>query len=70
MQRFEVPLRRSTSAFLTYKHPLGHWSITGWVRNLENDAVINVAQGQVARPGFNVFLFPPREYGFTLKYGM
>jgi hypothetical protein len=32
--------------------------------------VINVAQGQVARPGFNVFMFPPREYGFTLKYEM
>jgi iron complex outermembrane recepter protein len=60
----------NTSAFLTYKHPLGHWSITGWVRNLENYAVINVAQGQVERPGFNVFLYPPREYGFTLKYEM
>jgi iron complex outermembrane receptor protein len=60
----------NTSAYLTYKHPDSHWSLTGWVRNLEDYAVMNVSQGSVSRPGWNVFMFPPRTFGFTLKYDM
>jgi hypothetical protein len=29
---------------------------------------MTVSQGAVARPGWNVFMFPPRMWGFTLKY--
>lgn len=58
----------ATSAFLSYNHPGGRWSVTAWGRNLEDDDVMGVAQGDVARGGWNVFMQPPRMYGITLQY--
>jgi iron complex outermembrane receptor protein len=58
----------NTSLNIGYRTPDNHWSLTGWVRNIEDKAVMSVAQGAVGRPGWNVFMFPPRMWGFTLKY--
>jgi iron complex outermembrane receptor protein len=58
----------NTSVNIGYRTPGNRWSLTGWVRNLEDKAVMTVSQGAVARPGWNVFMFPPRMWGFTLKY--
>jgi iron complex outermembrane receptor protein len=58
----------NTSLNIGYRTPDNHWSLTGWVRNLEDKAVMTVSQGAVGRPGWNVFMFPPRLWGFTLKY--
>ena len=60
----------NTSAYLTYRHRGGRLSLTGWVRNLEDDDVMGVSMGTVARNGWNVFMQPPRMWGFTLKYEM
>jgi iron complex outermembrane recepter protein len=60
----------NTSLFLTYNHRGDHLSLTGWVRNLENDDVMGVSMGNVARGGWNVFMLPPRMWGLTLKYEM
>lgn len=60
-----------TDAYLTYKLPGSHWSISAWVHNLENNAVVGVAQGaNVGRPGYNVFMLEPRMYGVTVGYKM
>lgn len=60
----------NTSVYLTYRHSGEHLSLTGWVRNLENEDVMGVSMGTVARNGWNVFMQPPRMYGLTLKYEM
>jgi len=60
----------TTSAFLTYTRPDQRWSMTGWVRNLENRAVISVAQGGSGRGGWNVYTYAPRMYGVSIKYEM
>jgi iron complex outermembrane recepter protein len=60
----------NTSAYLTYRHSGERLSVTGWVRNLEDDEVMGVSMGTVARNGWNVFMLPPRMYGLTLKYEM
>jgi iron complex outermembrane recepter protein len=60
----------NTSAFLTYRHAGERLSLTAWVRNLEDDAVMGVSQGTAGRGGWNVFMYPPRMYGLTLKYEM
>jgi iron complex outermembrane recepter protein len=58
----------NTSAYLTYGHPNARWTLTGWVRNLEDEAVVGVAQGTNGRPGWNVFMFAPQMYGVTFRY--
>ncbi len=60
----------NTSAYMTYRHGTGNWSVTGWVRNLEDEDVVGVAQGTNGRPGWNVFMMPPRMYGMTFKWEM
>ncbi len=57
----------NTSANLTYQR--NNWSLSGWVRNLENDDVISLTRS-ADRGGYSVFMNPPRMYGFTLKYEM
>jgi len=57
-----------TSLSLVYQHPGSHWSVRGWARNLENNDVINVSQSGVGRGGWNVFIKPPRMFGFSVKY--
>jgi iron complex outermembrane receptor protein len=60
----------NTSAYVTYSPANGRWSVTGWGRNLEDEDVVNVAQGTNGRPGWNVFMMAPRMYGVTFKYEM
>ena len=60
----------NTSLYLTYRHRDERLSVTGWVRNLEDDDVMGVSQGNISRNGWNVFMLPPRMWGLTLKYEM
>jgi iron complex outermembrane receptor protein len=57
----------NTSANLTYQR--GNWSLSGWIRNIEDEAVISLSRS-ADRGGYSVFTLPPRTYGFTLKYEM
>jgi iron complex outermembrane receptor protein len=59
----------NTSAYLSYVPSNSRWSVTGWVRNLEDDEVIALSRS-TDRGGWSVFMFPPRTYGITLKYEM
>jgi len=59
----------NTSLYLNYLPNNSRWSITGWVRNLEDDEVISLSRSN-DRGGWTVFMFPPRTYGLTLKYEM
>ena len=59
----------NTSANLTYHHPNGKWSFSGWVRNLEDEAIIALSRA-ADRGGYSVFTFPPRMWGVTLKFEM
>lgn len=60
----------NTSLYLTYRHRDERLSVTGWVRNLEDEDVMGISQGNISRNGWNVFMLPPRMYGLTLKYEM
>jgi iron complex outermembrane receptor protein len=60
----------NTSAYLSYGFGNGKYSLTAWGRNLEDEAVVAVAQGTNGRPGWNVFMFAPRMYGVTFRYEM
>jgi iron complex outermembrane receptor protein len=59
----------NTSIYLDYRHPGDHWSVTGWVRNLEDEEVISLSR-TADRGGYSVFMFPPRMWGITVKYEM
>jgi iron complex outermembrane receptor protein len=59
-----------TDLALGYTHPGSNWSVRGWVRNLENDDVVNVSQFSCCRGGWAVFMKPPRMYGFSVRYEM
>ena len=59
-----------TSLSLDYVFPDNKWSIRGWVRNLEDDDVVNVSQFSCCRGGWAVFMKPPRMYGISVKYQM
>lgn len=60
----------NTSAYLSYVFANPRLSVTAWGRNLEDEAVVGVAQGTNGRPGWNVFMLPPRMYGLTFRYEM
>lgn len=60
----------NTSAYLSYVFANPRLSVTAWGRNLEDEAVVGVAQGTAGRPGWNVFMLPPRMYGITFRYEM
>ena len=57
-----------TDAFLSLEPPGGHWTITGYVRNLQNTPVISATFLQplagTALP--NAAVGPPRTYGAIL----
>lgn len=60
------------NASLRLESPTGRWSVTGWVRNIENED--NVTGHYVEEPvsgAFrNYFLTEPRVYGATLKVSL
>ena len=60
----------NTSAFLEYRFADSRWSVSGWIRNIEDEDVMGVSMGTVARNGWNVFMLQPRMYGFTVRYEM
>ena len=59
-----------TDLAVDYAFPDKKWSIRGWVRNLEDEAVVNVSQFSCCRGGWAVFMKPPRMYGMSVKYEM
>lgn len=59
-----------TDLALDYLFPNKKWSIQGWVRNLEDEAVVNVSQFSCCRGGWAVFMKPPRMYGLSVSYEM
>jgi outer membrane receptor protein involved in Fe transport len=59
-----------TDLSVGYAFPDKKWSIRGWVRNLEDEAVVNVSQFSCCRGGWAVFMKPPRMYGISVKYEM
>jgi iron complex outermembrane receptor protein len=59
-----------TDLSLSYTFPENRWSIRGWVRNLEDEAVVNVSQFSCCRGGWAVFMKPPRMYGVSVNYQM
>ncbi len=58
-----------TNLSLTYT-PSDNWSFRAWVRNLEDDDVVNVSQFSCCRGGWAVFMKPPRMYGMSVTYDM
>lgn len=62
-----------SDASLTYFSSHGDWSVGGWVKNIENVAVIAATAGGSNIPlltgGATAFLEPPRTYGVRLTYG-
>jgi iron complex outermembrane receptor protein len=52
---------------LSYRPANGHWTLSGWVRNVTDEAVITNATLQSFAPGITmVDLRPPRTYGMRL----
>ncbi len=62
-----------SDASLTYFSSRGGWSVGGWVKNIENVAVIAATAGGSNIPPLTsaatAFLEPPRTYGVRLTYG-
>ena len=59
----------NTSADLTYQAPGGHWSVTAYVKNLENDGVVSGGSEQPLAAGvFYGALQPPRTYGGRVNF--
>jgi iron complex outermembrane receptor protein len=58
------------NAFLTFEDGSGHWRVSAFVRNLENDKVLAYASPLSSLVGFtrSSFLKPPRTYGVTVGY--
>lgn len=59
----------NTSADVTYEAPNGAWSVTAYVRNLEDKAVVTASRTHAFAPGvsFDV-LNPPRTYGVRARF--
>ncbi len=58
----------STDASITYQAPEGRWSVQGYVRNIENDAVpIGLAQAFNNTPVLATQVRPPRTYGLRVS---
>jgi iron complex outermembrane receptor protein len=54
---------------LSLSPPSRRWSLTGWVRNVGDKAVLNAATQQLFAPGITlVDLRPPRTFGSRLSY--
>ncbi len=55
---------------ITYISPNGAWEVTGFARNLEDEAVIASYADPISRGGDIAFLQAPRTYGFTVRWLM
>jgi iron complex outermembrane receptor protein len=62
-----------SDASLTYFSSKGEWSVGGWVKNIQNVAVIAATAGGSNLPalttGATAFIEPPRTYGMRITYG-
>jgi len=56
-----------SNANISYNAPNGTWSVTAWIRNIENNAVIYNANPPGTRPVTIGYLMPPRTFGLTLR---
>jgi iron complex outermembrane recepter protein len=69
---FQPTYTRSTAA-LTYETGDGHWSVSAYVRNLENNAAMSFYIGNVSlAENVNFYdtvgVTPPRTYGLTVRW--
>ena len=55
-----------SAANLSYTAPSDKWTVTAWIRNIENEGVIYNANPPGTRPVTIAYPFPPRTYGVTL----
>jgi iron complex outermembrane recepter protein len=63
-----VPGHSQSNARLAYNSSNGHWSIAGYVNNIENYALVtNYTSGTPGVVPPSVFLAPPRTYGAVLS---
>ena len=59
-----------SNAFVTYNAPNRNWSLTAWIRNIENNDVIYNLNPPGTRPVTIANPRPPRTFGFTLRASM
>ncbi len=65
---YNMPTYHRTNVNLTYETAENGWSVTAYIRNIENVAVItDVEPGYPTQPYNNAELDPPRTFGFTVK---
>ena len=62
------PTYTRTNANLTYEDPSGHWSVSAFVRNLENEGEITTWGPAYIGPADIAQAFPPRTYGLTVRW--
>jgi len=56
-----------TSAHLSLESADGHWSVTAWARNLENNGAIYSYFGAFVTPYDLGYPLAPRTFGVTLR---
>lgn len=57
-----------SDAYLTYKPGSGNWSVTAYVKNLENSTVLSDAEESQYAVAYVYEYYPPRTYGLRLQY--
>ena len=58
-----------SNANLTYEGSSGGWSVTAWIRNIENNGIIYNANPPGTQPFTLGYLLPPRTFGVTVRAG-
>ncbi len=57
-----------SDAFLTYQPGAGHWKLTAFVRNIENNVVFKDAEESQYAVAYAYEFYPPRTYGGRFEY--
>ncbi len=57
-----------SDVFLTYRPADSWWSVTGYVKNLENSVVFSDAEESQYASAYSYEFYPPRTYGARLQY--
>jgi iron complex outermembrane receptor protein len=63
-----IPGNTTTNVSLIYNEPGQRWSLSGWVRNLEDNLTQGVGLVGVPRADSAYFLMPPRTFGATFSF--
>ncbi|MEI9851333.1 MAG: TonB-dependent receptor [Sphingomonas sp.] len=59
-----------SGANIGYTAPDGAWSLTAWIRNIENNGIIYNSTAPGTRPESVAYPLPPRTFGITLRAGL